>query len=248
MRNIIAGLANPRSIFVTSNGDIYVDNGQSHHQVEKLASDTNSSVIAMRVDSICYSLFVDIIGNIYCSADALHSVLKRSFNADENTTIAVAGNGTAGSTSVMLNESRGIFVDENFTLYVADCGNNRIQRFPLGELNGTTVAGGGATPPTTFVCPSSVILDADGYLFIADSQQHRIMRQSQSGFGCIVGCSGAGGAASQLNQPWTISFDSDANLYVTDKVNARIQKFLFETQSCGKFGSKIILINNSLVT
>lgn len=247
MKNITAGLAGPRSIFATSNGDIYVDNGQSFNQVDKWTSDANSSSAAMRVSSICYGLFVDIIDNLYCSVDSLHSVLKKSFNTDENTTVIVAGNGTDGSTSFLLDEPRGIFVDENFTLYVADCKNNRVQRFPLGQLNGTTVAGSGATPSITFVCPTGVILDADGYLFIADSQQHRIVGQSQSGFRCIVGCYGAGNTAFQMNQPWTMSFDSYGNIYVIDKVNARVQKFAIETQGCGKFDSKVIFINNSLL-
>ena len=245
VRNITTNLINPCSIFVTSNNDIYVDNGQSHQQVDKWISNTNSSVIAMRVNAFCYGLFVDIIGNLYCSVESLNSVMKRSFSANANTTIIVAGNGTAGSASVMLNSPRGIFVNQTFNLYVADCGNDRVQRFLLGKLNGTTVAGNGTSNTISLLCPTGVILDGDGYLFIVDSQQHRIVAQSQNGFRCIVGCDvGAGSTAYQLNQPWMLSFDSYGNFYVSDVINNRVQKFSLMTQFCSKFNQEIVLIEN----
>ena len=37
----------------------------------------------------------------------------------------------------------GIFVDINFTLYVADHTNSRVQRFALGEVNGVYDGGSG---------------------------------------------------------------------------------------------------------
>jgi sugar lactone lactonase YvrE len=59
--------------------------------------------------------------------------------------VVVAGTGVSGSAANQLNSPNGIVVDLNFTLYVADYENNRVQRFWYGELNGTTVVGSGAT-------------------------------------------------------------------------------------------------------
>jgi hypothetical protein len=41
----------------------------------------------------------------------------------------------------MLKEPKGIFVDIQFRLYVADFTNNRIQCFQPGQVNAKTVAG-----------------------------------------------------------------------------------------------------------
>ena len=235
IRNITAGLLYPRSIFVTSTGDIYVDNGAVYDRVDKWTSNTSTSTIAMRVNDTCYGLFVDTLENVYCSMNLFHSVVKRPFDSNVNTSIAVAGNGTAGSTSNMLHGPRGIFVSINFSLYVADCYNNRIQLFQLGNLNGTTVAGVGTSGAILLQCPTGVVLDADGYLFIADSQYNRIIASNQDGFQCILGCTTlAGSTTNSLEQPWTISFDSYVNLFVTDMMNTRIQKFLLSVRSCSE--------------
>jgi sugar lactone lactonase YvrE len=151
--------------------------------------------------------------------------------------MTVAGTGVSGSASNLLNEPRGIFVDANFNLYVADCLNNRIQRFPSGQLNAVTIAGSGASGTTISLdCPTGLVLDANGYLFITDFNNHRVVGSSANGFRCLVGCSGVSGSSSnQLYNPTSLSFDSYGNLYVADMNNNRIQQFVLATNSCGKF-------------
>jgi hypothetical protein len=152
-----------------------------------------------------------------------------------NITTIVAGTGVQGSTSNMLYLPRGIFVDINFDLYVADCYNNRIQLFSLGQLNATTIAGNESTSPTiTLYHPSGIVLDGDNYLFIVDQGNNRIVGSGPNGFRCLVGCSGSGSASDQLNNPWSLSFDSYGNMFVTDQSNNRIQKFLSLNNSLGK--------------
>jgi hypothetical protein len=112
---------------------------------------------------------------------------------------------------------------------VADCGNNRIQLFRPGELNGTT-------ENITLNCPSDVKLDIDGYLFIVDRGNSRIIGSGPGGFRCIVGCSGSAGTASnELLVSRYFAFDSYGNIFVTDMYNNRIQKFLLEQNSCSKY-------------
>ena len=132
-------------------------------------------------------------------------------------------------------EPRGIFVTVNLDLYVADSGNNRIQLFPSGQLNATTVAGNGSSYSMTLNSPTAVVLDADKNLFVSDFNNHRIVRFSSSNCQCLFGCTGGSGAGmNQLNNPHSLSFDSNGNLYVVDVGNNRIQKFLLEKNSCGK--------------
>jgi len=163
---------------------------------------------------------------LYCSILSQHKVVKKSLNDSSSTMTTVAGNGSYGSTSNLLNSPFGIFVDTNFDLYVADSYNHRIQLFRLGQTNGITVAGN--TSPNLTISldnPRYVILDGNKYLFITD-YYHRIIGSDENGFRCIVACSMSSGSTSnQLNWPHSIVFDSFGNLFVADMSNHRIQKF-----------------------
>ncbi|CAF1613412.1 unnamed protein product, partial [Adineta ricciae] len=111
----------------------------------------------------------------------------------------------AETTSTTLRNPRGIFIDEiNSTLFVADCGNDRIQSFQLDSFLGKTIF---TNQIFHLNCPSGITLD----------------KQS---FRCLVGCDrSAGISANQLNYPSSLSFDSFGNLFVVDQQNHRIQKF-----------------------
>jgi hypothetical protein len=236
-RTITGSLVNPSSIFVTTNGDIYVDNGGSNGRVDKWTLNSNTSVPVMYVNSSCYGLFVDINDTLYCSMYYQHQVAKKWLYDSTNTSTIIAGAGFSDFASNMLSYPQGIFVDINFNLYVADWNNHRIQLFPSGQSNGITVAGSGSSTTTiTLNLPTGVILDADKYLFIVDCYNHRIVGSGPDGFRCLVGCSGSSGSASnQLNYPRALSFDSFGNIFVTDRDKHRIQKFVLASNSCGKY-------------
>ncbi|CAF3947851.1 unnamed protein product [Adineta steineri] len=218
----------PSSLFVTSNGDIYIDDGFKNRQVQKWSAETSTFVTVMNVNSSCNGLFVDINDTLYCSMSGHHQVVKRSLNDVVMTSNRVAaGTGIAGSDPDKLNSPRGIFVDANLDLYVADNGNHRVQLFQSGESNGITVAGGGSVnPTTTLYLPVGIILDADKYLFIVDSYNNRIVGSGLNGFRCLVGCYGRGLQSNQFHNPNSMSFDRSGNIFVIDSDNHRIQKFL----------------------
>ncbi|CAF0805286.1 unnamed protein product [Adineta steineri] len=224
----------PNSLFVTSNGDIYIDDGYENAQVQRWSAKTNNFVTVMNVSTSCYGLFVDINDTLYCSMYSYDQVVKRSLNdAVMASNRVAAGTGIPGSASNQLDSPRGIFVDVNLDLYVADCGNNRVQLFQSGESNGITVAGSTSRNPTiTLRCPSGIILDAEKYLFIVDSGNHRIVRSSLNGFRCVVGCSGVGSQSNQLSNPSSLSFDGSGNIFVADQRNHRIQKFKYMKRYC----------------
>ena len=232
---IFTNLSVPHSIFVSATGDVYVDNGQNYFRVEKWAANGSSSITAMNVPGTCSGLFADIYENLYCSLEGFNQVLRKNATGDANATSIVAGNGSHGSASDLLAAPRGIFVDIDLSLFVADSDNNRIQLFRSGQLNGTTVAGTGAAGTIALYGPSGVVLDGNGYLFIADMIHHRIVGSGPNGFRCVAGCTETNGAAAnQLTYPFSLSFDSSGNFYVTDQDNGRIQKFVLASNSCGE--------------
>lgn len=236
--HILRNIGDPRSLFVTTNGDIY---GGFNHRVEKRTTNITDVVVVMNVtDGRCISLFVDLINTLYCCIDLQHQVRKLSLGYDPSIGEFAAGNGTNGSSSYLLDRPNGIFVDLKRNLYVADSGNNRIQLFLPGDLNGTTIAGNNVPGYGGLNFPTSIVFDADGYLYIADRDNHRIIRSEQNGFRCIVGCRKDSGSASyQLNSPQVLAFDSYGNLFVLDKNNNRVQKFPLSTNSCSMFDSAL---------
>lgn len=242
LRTISGGSNSPHSIFVARNGDIYVDNSELNGRIDRWTLNATTSTVAMYVSGICFSLFIDINDDLYCSMETPHQVSKRSLYDDVNSSVIVAGNGTAGNLSSLLNGPRGIFVDINLNLYVADCWNHRIQFFPSGELIGKTLKINGSNETFTLNVPTEIVFDNDGYLYIADCYNNRILGSDATGFRCIVGCSGIHGSASnQLSQPHSFSFDSYGNIYVIEELNNRLQKFFLASGSCGKFHTIILL-------
>ena len=163
----------------------------------------------MPLCSHCTGLFTDINNNLYCAQDYQHQVLRKSLSDPASAPAIIAGTGCQGSTSNMLSYPNGMFVTEKLDLYVADWGNDRIQLFRSGELNGTAVAGSGSTGTISLWGPTDVALDADGYLFILENRNHRIVGSGPYGFRCLAGCSGVqGGSSDQLRFPQAMSFDT----------------------------------------
>ncbi|CAF1638410.1 unnamed protein product [Adineta ricciae] len=238
----------PKSMFVTNLGDIFIDNGGVNNQVDKWISKNETFINMMNVDSICFGLFVDQNNSLYCSMGNEHKIVKKWLNDIEVTPTTVAGNGTEGSAPNQLFHPRGIFIDDNFDLYVADNWNNRIQKFEFGKSNGITKAGKGSFNVTIQLrYPCGIILDGNKYLFILDHQNSRIIGENENSFRCLVGCyAGLGSQSHQLYFPSTLSFDIDGNIFVSDTNNHRIQKFIFEKDSCQNQTSTTNQIKQSL--
>ena len=219
---------------------MYVDQGTSYSKVEKWSFNSSTTIAidpVMYMCDYCYTLFVDIKNNIYCSIYSKHMVIASSLNDRQSTWRVIAGTGTLGTTAVRLYYPRGIYVDTYLNLYVADYYGDRVQMFPFGQLNATTIIGNG--PGSTIVGfaidgPSEVVLDANGYVYITDTWKHRILRVGPNTYECIVACTGAGATSSKLSYPNAISFDSFGNIYISDYSNNRIQKFGLLSDGCGK--------------
>ena len=232
-------LMNPASVFVTLNDDVFVDNGNITGQVDQWMAATNTSVPVMYINSSCYGLFVDISNSLYCSMHFEHKVVKRWLDDDDDDddTIltTVAGNGTSASQADTLSNPVGIFVDTNFDLYVADYGNDRVQVFAFGDIQGRTEVSGNFLNG-----PSGIILDNSKYLFIVDSNNNRIIRSTRIGYQCIIGCYSSSSFTGILFYPWSMAFDNYGNIYVVDRNNSRIEKFLLLNKTTGKILNKRI--------
>ena len=236
---IPANLSSPHSVFVTDEDVIFVDNGCPYSRIERWSLTNHSFLSSIPVDQHCRDLFVDG-DDVYCSPKSLHQVVKYSWRHPSRPPIVVAGTNCAGSTSSMLNEPHGIFVSKNKDLYVADYGNDRIQKYRSGDRNGITVAVSGASETILLSRPTGVVVDGDGYLFIVDQWNNRVVGSDANGFRCIAGCTDTSDlAANKLYMPHRFSFDSLGNLYVVERYKYRIRKFaLLSNSLCSKSSTR----------
>jgi sugar lactone lactonase YvrE len=218
----------PRSTVVDLNDTIVVANGGSNSSIQRWTLTATAPTLITSTTSICRDLFIDFIMNyLYCSQVERDRVLR--YTLDNSSQAIVAGNGTPGSTSWQLNQPNGIVMDSTRILYVADSGNNRIQRFENDSRNGTTVS-----IRFNLEYPTGVIVDGDDNLYICDRGNRRILAQVPGDFRCIIGCGSSNSSSSILNIPNYIRFDRLGNLWVNDRGNHRVYKFALASNSTGE--------------
>jgi Secretion system C-terminal sorting domain/NHL repeat len=188
---------------------------------------------------------VDSVGNVYVSDFANQRIRKIDVNGLVTT---IAGNGVAGykdttALAASFRYPRGICMDRQGNLYIADSWNHRIRKLdPAGNV--TTFAGGGTSvgvqsigghvdgPDTSarFWTPCGLEIDAQGNLFLADAYNHRIRQISPQGLVSTLAGSGPGGstsgsyldgaaASARFNIPTGLGIDAQGDVYVADTYN-----------------------------
>ena len=184
---------------------------------------------------------VDAKGNVYVADTWSHTIRKITPLGTVSTLAGRAGkfgsaDGKGGK--AQFNGPRGIAVDKNGNLYVADGGNYTIRKItPDGVV--TTLAGSATNPGVAdgkgsaaqFYYPTGVAVDAGENVYVTDSWNHTIRKVTQDGLvTTLAGTSqssgsddGRGGAA-RFNRPEGIAADADGNVYVADAGNQTIRK------------------------
>jgi len=115
---------------------------------------------------------------------------------------------------------RGIAVDQEGNVFVADLGNHRIVKFgPQGEV--VDVWGKQGTAAGEFKEPSGVAVDHQGDVYVADTWNGRIQKFSGQGeyYGEITSKTG------NFYSPRNVAVDSQGFLYIADTGNSCIKKF-----------------------
>ncbi len=130
--------------------------------------------------------------------------------------------GTPGSAGGQFTAPGALAVDAAGNVYVADTGNDRIQKFD-GQGHYLTSWGSFGTGPAKFDNPTGIAVDAYDNVFVVDQGNSRV--KSFTSDGVLTHQWGSPGTgAGQFSTPVGIAADAAGNVYVSDGAN-RIQKF-----------------------
>jgi DNA-binding beta-propeller fold protein YncE len=141
-------------------------------------------------------------------------------------TVGVPGGrriGSTGSEPGLTRRPRGVAVDDAGNFWIADTGNDRLQKFSKeGSL--LQVIGKSGSGEGEFREPSGIALSAKGAIVVADAGNSRI--QVFTAKGMFLGTFGKNGSLpGQFLEPIDVAADSAGNIYVVDRGNNRIGKY-----------------------
>lgn len=193
-------------------------------------------------------LFVvaDAGGNLYVADTNNHKIRKIIPSGQVST---LAGSGTSGhadgsqGTAASFNHPRGLAVDKDGNVYVADYDNHLIRKVTSsGEVS--TVAGSsgasgsvdGTGSAARFTRPEGIAVDNSGTLYVADTFSHKIRKITPTGVVTTVAGSGVPGGTdgtgfvASFNAPTGITVDpAGSTLYVGDSGSHTVRRVVLAT-------------------
>ena len=256
-----SNLNNPFGVAVDASGDIFISDS-SNNVIEKVTPDGTLSIVAgtgqlgtpVPGPATSSNLFtpqgiaVDTSGNLYI-ADHYNQVIEKV--TPDGTLSIVAGTGQRGTpvpgpaTSSNLHDPEGLAVDAVGNLFIADSGNQMIEKVtPDGTLS--IIAGSGdfdaPTPgPATssgFKYPFGVAPDSSGNVYIADFINDVVEKVTPDGTMTVVAGTGRVGAttpgpatSSDLYLPIDVAVSPSGTLYISDYNNMQIDTVMVRVTS-----------------
>jgi len=268
------------AIALDSYGDIYVGNGSTikkYNSSGVLLSQFGSVGTGDGQFSSLNGIAIDSSNNIYVADSGNNRVQK--FDSSGNLISKFGSNGSdngqfqnlsrtplasctkVGASSgyylyppcwpITLSPS-GLAIDSSGNIYVADAGNNRVQKF---DSSGNYISQFGSVGSDNgqFNGPYGIAIDSSNNIYVTDTNNFRVQKFDSSGnliskfgsngsdngqFGYIPGfISRMYRLTVGAYSPHGIAIDSSNNIYVVDDTNYRIQKFQNNYKSSGNIST-----------
>jgi len=251
-----AALAKPTNVAADATGNIYIADANNHRvrlvdTGGKITTFAGNGVQGFLGDggpatsaSLNTPTSVAVHNNTVYIADSENNVI-RAVSDGTITTFAGSGVGSEGysgdggpATAALLNCPRGVAVDANGNLYIADTKNHVVRQVVGGTI--TTLAGNGqqgfqgdsgSAIAASLDTPSSVAVDLLGNVFIADTHNQRIREVSGGKISTFAGNGALGflgegtpAVNAAFDHPLGVAADGAGNVYLADSNNQRIRR------------------------
>lgn len=247
----------PEGLIIDGQDNIYVADADNH-SIRKITPDgivttiagdgirgfKNGHTASSRFNEPV-SLAIEKKGTIYVSDYSNHCIRKITQAGEVST---VAGNGLPGFedgqvSSALFYNPKGIHMDTEGNIYVADLNNYRIRKISATGIV-TTIAGtgragyiDGKANSSLFHLPSDVVVDVKGNIYVADFVNSCIRKITQNGMVPTIAGNGSKDGfgfvdgdknSARFNLPWGIAIDAEGAIYVADLSNNSIRKIIEE--------------------
>ncbi|CAF4214557.1 unnamed protein product [Adineta steineri] len=161
-----------------------------------------------------------LINTIHASVSSVSPNISKDAKWIQNG-ITVAGGNGQGNKNNQLSSPHSFYIDENETMYIADCNNHRILEWKRGASNGQIVAGenGFGNQDNQLYSPTSVIVDQVNDCFIiSDYNNKRVIRWPRQ--------NGTSGQTIISNiTSYGLTMDNEGHLYVSDFVKHEVRRW-----------------------
>ena len=147
------------------------------------------------------------------------------YSQKKNPVIAV---GKKGWTDKELNKARGLALDEpNQLIYIADCGNGRVQ---VVSFDGKFLKRFGQG---TLKSPYGIAVTEDN-VFVTDYELHALFQFRKKDYKLMKRTGTEGGREGELDSPYGLCIDNNGDVYVADSGNKRVSVFskVLKFQNC----------------
>ncbi len=181
--SVVSNVHSPSKIYVDDdkNGPTIYISVFIGNRVEKWTSGASHGIQLGGECRSCFGIALDKQKNVYMSEADRHRVLKWS-PVTNLTTIVAGQTDERGTTNAYLSAPNGLYFDQSRnTLYIADSGNNRIEKWKKDVSSGIEVAGSNTSAPGidvgSLVQPNGVWVDQKTrVVYVADTLNNRITR------------------------------------------------------------------------
>jgi DNA-binding beta-propeller fold protein YncE len=125
--------------------------------------------------------------------------------------------GSQGKDNGQFNFPRGLAVDNDGNVFVADTNNDRLEKFsPSGVF--LSVIGKRGSGPGQFLEPGGIAVDSGGYIYVADVSNHRVQKLKPDGSSLVEWK----GPEPGFVAPRDIAIGPDNSIYVVDQGRSQI--------------------------
>jgi tripartite motif-containing protein 71 len=129
-----------------------------------------------------------------------------------------------GSAAQQASNPRGIAIDKEGHIYVADTGNSRVEEFRLATPTFVRSFGSPGAAPGDLSEPMGITLDAAGNVWVADTGNDRAEEFGATGT-FLARFGRAGDDEGLMSVPLGIDIDAGSNVWVVSEGNDRVDKF-----------------------